>query len=392
MTFFDNLNWRITKLLLSCFGAWPSQSPRIRKILRVLVFFLIASIFLPEIIKLITAFGDINKLVECAPIFALHSLTIVKMCNCLFNIDKIKILLIKIQTDWESPMSDVELQMLRKYGNDNRRLTHGYIYFIYAVTAMFLTTPMVPKILDYYMPLNQTRPQNSLYQTEYFVDPVQYEIPILIHAYIVSPFPTTVIVAFDSLYANFVNHACSMFVVIGYRLKNVANNKYVWNKRKKVIREDRMHQLMINHIKHHNNILEYCQILKSTYNSCLLCIVMINMLALSITGFQTVMKMNETSEMIRFGTFSIGQVVHLFFLSWPGQRLLDHSLSIHQLVYSGEWYNISSKTKKLSIFIMMRSRKPCILSAGKMYTMSCESFSKVIKTSMSYFTLLTSLK
>lgn len=88
--------------------------------------------------------------------------------------------------------------------------------FIYAVTVMFLTTPMVPKILDYYMPLNQTRPQISLYQTEYFVDPVQYEIPILIHAYIVSPFPTTVIVAFDSLYANFVNHACSMFVVIGY--------------------------------------------------------------------------------------------------------------------------------------------------------------------------------
>lgn len=49
MTFFDSLNWRITKVLLSCFGAWPSQSPRIRKILRFLVFFLIASIFLPEV-------------------------------------------------------------------------------------------------------------------------------------------------------------------------------------------------------------------------------------------------------------------------------------------------------------------------------------------------------
>lgn len=40
---------------------------------------------------------------------------------------KIKILLIKTQTDWKSPMSDVELQMLRKYGNDNRKITHAYI-------------------------------------------------------------------------------------------------------------------------------------------------------------------------------------------------------------------------------------------------------------------------
>lgn len=81
---------------------------------------------------------------------------------------------------------------------------------------MFLATPMVPKILDYYVPLNESRPQLSLYQTEYFVDSVQYEVPILVHAYIVSPFPSTIIVAFDSLYSNFVSHACSMFAVVGY--------------------------------------------------------------------------------------------------------------------------------------------------------------------------------
>ncbi|XP_074106571.1 odorant receptor Or2-like [Cotesia typhae] len=392
MTFFDNSNWKLTKFLLSCFGGWPSQSPKIRKIIRISVFLLITSIFIPEIIRLITSWGDINRVVECAPIFALHSLTIVKMCNCLYNIDKIKMLLTTIQTDWESLMTEEELKILREYANQNRKITHSYVYLIYVVAAMFLATPMVPKIPDYYVPLNESRPQLSLYQTEYFVDSVQYEVPILVHAYVVSPFPSTIIVAFDSLYVNFVSHACSMFAVVGYRLKNAENDKYVWSKQRKIIQDNKAHQSIINCIKDHNSILEFRRVLKSSYNSCLFAIVIINMLALSITGFQTIIKMDETSEMIRFGTFCIGQVVHLFFLSWPAQKLLDHSLSIHQLVYLGEWYNISTRTKKLSIFIMMRSRKPCILSAGKMYTMSCESFSRVIKASMSYFTLLTSLR
>lgn len=74
---------------------------------------------------------------------------------------------------------------------------------------------MVPKILDLVVPLYETRPILTVFPTEYFVDPVTYEIPILLHAYAISPFPSTIIVAFDALYCNCVNHACTMFEIIG---------------------------------------------------------------------------------------------------------------------------------------------------------------------------------
>lgn len=83
---------------------------------------------------------------------------------------------------------------------------------------MYLTTPLVPKVLDYFVPLNETRLTTFPYQVEYFVDSVEYEIPILVHAYVISPFPSTMIVAFDSFYANCVQHACSMFTIVGYYL------------------------------------------------------------------------------------------------------------------------------------------------------------------------------
>lgn len=95
-------------------------------------------------------------------------------------------------------------------------LTNDISDYIYATTLMFLLTPLSPRFLDFILPLNGSRPSLPLYQTDYFVlDPVKYEVPILFHAYIVSPIPSTIIVAFDALYANLAIHACGMFLCVG---------------------------------------------------------------------------------------------------------------------------------------------------------------------------------
>lgn len=36
-------------------------------------------------------------------------------------------LLTTIQTDWESPMTEEELKILREYANQNRKITHSYV-------------------------------------------------------------------------------------------------------------------------------------------------------------------------------------------------------------------------------------------------------------------------
>lgn len=73
----------------------------------------------------------------------------------------------------------------------------------------------MPKAMDLLSPLNESRPILTIYPTEYLIDPVKNEIPILIHAYFISPIPSTIIVGFDALYCNCVSHACSMFEIVG---------------------------------------------------------------------------------------------------------------------------------------------------------------------------------
>ncbi|XP_063992720.1 uncharacterized protein LOC135170646 [Diachasmimorpha longicaudata] len=392
MDYFKNSDWRLTKLLLSCFGAWPFQGPHLRVVLNLLVTIVLISILIPEIIKLITVYDDLNKTISCVPILALHLLTVTKMLNCLLNLKKYKLLLLEIHKDWQQNLSPADVKILKTNANKNRFITHTYIYYIYATTLMYLLGPMVPKVLDVVMPLNESRPTVEIYQTEYFVNPVKYEIPILVHAYVISPFPSTIVVAFDALYCNCVNHACSMLEIIGRRLENMVEDIDNTNQNLFSLSEESIHNSLRSCIRQHRKSLQFAQLLRTTYSKCFLSIVMINTVALTITGYQVVQNLDDMSEIIRYGTFSIGQIVHLLFLSQPAQRLMDHSGQIHSLAYQGYWYNIPMRSKKMLILIMMRSRKPSVLTAGKLYVMSLQSFARVIKTSMSYFTVLLSAR
>ncbi|XP_018311020.1 uncharacterized protein [Mycetomoellerius zeteki] len=62
------------------------------------------------------------------------------------------------------------------------------------------------------------------------------------------------------------------------------------------------------------------------------------------------------------------------------------------LRYSCDWYKISMRSKDLLRFTLLRTTKPCQIKAGKLFVMSMENFSSLLKMTMSYFTMLTSVQ
>ena len=53
-----------------------------------------------------------------------------------------------------------------------------------------------------------------------------------------------------------------------------------------------------------------------------------------------VMHLDEPNEAIRFATFTLAQIAHMFYVSWPGQKLIDHSARIY------EWALVHQYKKK----------------------------------------------
>ncbi|XP_024872776.1 odorant receptor 67a-like, partial [Temnothorax curvispinosus] len=101
------------------------------------------------------------------------------------------------------------------------------------------------------------------------------------------------------------------------------------------------------------------------------------MLIISMTGVTAVTNVDNPEEFLRQITFSCALLVHLFFESFQAQRLIDHSTYIHTSLMNVTWYQTSSRTRKILIFMLMKTQEPCVLTAGKMFVISMDTFSAV---------------
>ncbi|XP_018394183.1 PREDICTED: uncharacterized protein LOC108772992 [Cyphomyrmex costatus] len=114
-------------------------------------------------------------------------------------------------------------------------------------------------------------------------------------------------------------------------------------------------------------------------------------IGLSVTLLQFTQQEGDILISIKYVLYVIAQLFHLFCLSFEGQKLIDHSIQMCDKIYSSTWYEVSMKSQKLIVMVMMKSVRPSFLSAGKIYILSLESFTMVLQTSMSYFTVLASI-
>lgn len=77
-------------------------------------------------------------------------------------------------------------------------------------------TPIVPQILDKFMPLNESREKIFLFHVNYgFMDKNEHYTIIYIHSVIASFITVTNVNAVDFIILATVQHACGMFRLLG---------------------------------------------------------------------------------------------------------------------------------------------------------------------------------
>ncbi|XP_032665196.1 odorant receptor 13a-like isoform X2 [Odontomachus brunneus] len=95
----------------------------------------------------------------------------------------------------------------------------------------------------------------------------------------------------------------------------------------------------------------------------------------SLQGFTTVtLQSDDSLEALRYLIYVIIQFVHMFVFCWEGQRLIDHSLLIHDKIYSCSWYKKPAKSQRLIMHVLKRSLQPKFLSGGRMFIFSLQGF------------------
>ncbi|XP_063984943.1 odorant receptor 13a-like isoform X4 [Diachasmimorpha longicaudata] len=327
---------------------------------------------------------DIDIVMECIPILCVYAAAFIKFFTWVID-DDMKGLLLSIERDWKNLKVPEHIELLAEFAERGRKINNFYATLIFGLLGLFLAMPAIPILMDVWIPLNQSRSRIFLYQTEYFVDQNEYYFLILIHAYITIPVVFVAIVYFDNLFSIFINHTCGMCNVLRLHLECVHiagsfSDNATSEKRIQICADMQ------------TNILQFVQRLESIYTIPFLLLVGMNMTVITSTGMMIVIKGAEISELIRFASFNVGTIFHLFWSSWQGHALIVESEAVYLSVYQSKWYTLSPKLQRMLLPLMMRSAKPCQISAGKFYVMSMESFGAAMRMTMSFFTLLLSMR
>lgn len=107
---------------------------------------------------------------------------------------------------------------------------------VYGSMFPFMLGPLIPLMMslipDDMLPNNGNISMSKplMFHVEYLVDIEKYYVPIVINSYFGTMTYITVVVAIDSMFMVYVQHACAIFQIIGYDLyicfKKNNNNIY----------------------------------------------------------------------------------------------------------------------------------------------------------------------
>ncbi|KMQ91989.1 odorant receptor 22c, partial [Lasius niger] len=248
-------------------------------------------------------------------------------------VPQMKVLIDQLFVEWDDLQTPEEFEIMKKYAEKGRRYSLGYSLYCFISVYLFMSVSLVPQLLDVVLPLNESRPILPAHPGYYFVDERKYFYYIFSHAIVAWEVAMTGIVAHDCMLLTYVEHVCSIFAISGF-----------------------------------------AQLIEDTFSLTLAIQITLNTVMISITLLQVTQENANYLIILRYIVYVVAQLIHLFCLSFEGQKLIDHSLQMRDTIYNCPWYKAPMKSQKMLLFVMRKSLQPIFLSAGKIYIFSLENF------------------
>ncbi|XP_058804074.1 odorant receptor 63a-like isoform X2 [Phymastichus coffea] len=400
--FFNDRLFRLNKTFLKVYGRWPYQSLKIRTSI---------VIYFKEVIDA----KNWNKVVDCLTALIATYGSFIFIANSIVQFDKMTQTLEEMHRNWRNVGDDKEVAILRKHAKTGKMLILVYLCKTFIIIRLaqninvaidystyisdlctgtitfFCTIPFFPFFMDIISPLNESRPVTNLLQVQYYVDEEQYYIPIYLHGLQAALAVVYTFITFDSYFIMLVEHACGMFSVLGYKVQSISRLNYETI----ILNSWRQHEQFISAklgetIRFHWDCLRFISLIEDSLTIAWLLQLFLNMIIISVCGVQTITRTNEPVHMLQFFMNTTSTVFRLFYICWSGQKISNHSNQFYSILNNIPWYDFPQKSKKLLLLMMLRSSSPCYITAGKMLYLNFDTYCTLMKTSMSYLTMILS--
>ncbi|XP_076175220.1 odorant receptor 13a-like [Ptiloglossa arizonensis] len=198
---------------------------------------------------------------------------------------------------------------------------------------------------------------------------------------------------FDNFFYTLCIHVSGQFEILQHNLRTILVR--IPLKEKRVIPYDKF----VNCVEHHNLLISFVQKLEYTFCYPNMGQLLISSIMLCTSGFQLCLVSDHENFLKRllYVTYFFGGLIQIFLITMNSNNIIVQSNAVGDAVYQCSWETSScelyDKLRKNILIIMIRSHRPSYLTAAKFFSISLESFTKVIAaivlgTTASYFTLL----
>ncbi|KOC60415.1 Putative odorant receptor 13a [Habropoda laboriosa] len=202
---------------------------------------------------------------------------------------------------------------------------------------------------------------------------------------------------FDNIFFIMCLHVAGQFRILQYRIANVSGLSEIVksndNTSTAELYSEKCYIKFKNCIQQHQALIEFCEILEEVFTVIVLGQVLMFSIIICFAGYEVLLITLPFESRVAFTCFLITGVSQLWMFTYSCNCITTESLNIAESVYAGPWINLPMDKfgkllrKDLQVLIL-RARRPSALTACGFFSITLETFTKIMSTSMSYFTLL----
>ncbi|XP_076758960.1 odorant receptor Or2-like [Xylocopa sonorina] len=201
-------------------------------------------------------------------------------------------------------------------------------------------------------------------------------------------------ICFDNILCIMCLHVAGQFRILQYRFFNTPSGQ---NEGKfdedPVIDSSNCYATLKDCIRQHQALIQFCVTLDEIFKVFIFGQVLMFSTLISFLGYQVFLADLNPEWRSFFISFLMANISQLWIFTYSCDYLTRESLNVAPAVFHGPWIHLpmdkfGKMMRKDLQLVLIRSRRACCLSACGFFPISLETYTKIMSTSVSYFTIL----
>ncbi|XP_025160087.1 uncharacterized protein LOC105182717 [Harpegnathos saltator] len=282
MYVFDDRNHKFNQTLLKLLGLWPYGRTKFQRLRAICFFVLLLSYVVVQLAQFAVADIDSDAVIRILSDALPSTGYFIKFTLFFYNDETTKQMLKQITNNWRMLTDMREIKIAEYYARRGRHVTIFLTSSVMLGVFGFIVMEMMPDILDFALPLNESRVRYLPPMNEYRGYQGAYFYPIFLYVNISIIIGGLTVASVGSMLIVIVLHCCAILKISSYRMEHSVSEEII-------ARPDREHLIIeriIKSVKLHQNAQNLIEMLMSRLSVFFLTLLTLGIISLSINLFR----------------------------------------------------------------------------------------------------------